>query len=386
MLFIVILFIILCYLIMEKKRHEKRLKGIPIRIHVNGTRGKSSTVRLISAALREAGIPTLAKTTGNNPMLIYLDGHGETLFRRGPSRIQEQVRFIKRASQMKAKAVVVECMALEPTLQFVSEARMIKSTIGVITNVRADHFEVMGKDLDEIAESLSHSIPYNGVLITADRHYFTYFQSEAAKKNTKAYLSEESEPEPIQSHQATLIFRENVAIATKVYQQLGFSFPPASSFVTKSILDEGFCRVLKVRDGKRVFYFVDAFPANDVDSTKIIQKMTRDEAKYPKPFVALLNNRSDRLLRMLSFASYLSREPAYDCIMLIGDLQWMARRYIYRKNKKESVMILKSRDPEKLLKEIYQRIPSYEFTVFGMGNYKGLGGKLSHLLKYKGES
>jgi UDP-N-acetylmuramoylalanine-D-glutamate ligase len=34
--------------ILESYYHEKRIKNIPIRIHVNGTRGKSTTVRLCS--------------------------------------------------------------------------------------------------------------------------------------------------------------------------------------------------------------------------------------------------------------------------------------------------------------------------------------------------
>src|SRR5512136_871056 len=98
---------------------RRRLKGIPIRIHVNGTRGKSSVVRLIAAALREAGIRTLAKTTGTLPTLIHPDGREEAIRRRGPSRIQEQIGFIKKAARMRVEAVVVECMALDPSLQFI---------------------------------------------------------------------------------------------------------------------------------------------------------------------------------------------------------------------------------------------------------------------------
>ena len=44
--------------------HRRRLGRIPTRIHVSGTRGKSSVTRLVAAALREAGVPTAAKTTG----------------------------------------------------------------------------------------------------------------------------------------------------------------------------------------------------------------------------------------------------------------------------------------------------------------------------------
>ena len=42
----------------EYAYHLKNLRSIPIRIHVNGTRGKSSVTRLIAAGLREGGAQT----------------------------------------------------------------------------------------------------------------------------------------------------------------------------------------------------------------------------------------------------------------------------------------------------------------------------------------
>ena len=61
MIFFFILAAILSYLIGERMLHMRRLRRIPIRIHVNGTRGKSSVTRLVAAALQKNGIPTLAK-------------------------------------------------------------------------------------------------------------------------------------------------------------------------------------------------------------------------------------------------------------------------------------------------------------------------------------
>ena len=49
----------------EVSIHNLSLKKIPVRIHVNGTRGKSSVTRLIAAGLRFGGIKTLAKTKYN---------------------------------------------------------------------------------------------------------------------------------------------------------------------------------------------------------------------------------------------------------------------------------------------------------------------------------
>ena len=123
------LFLILAFLVAERIRHERRLERIPIRIHVNGTRGKSSVTRLIAAALRRSGIPTLAKTTGTAPVLILPDGSEETIRRRAPANILEQMKVVERAARLDARAVVVECMALDPELQSVSETAMIRSTV-----------------------------------------------------------------------------------------------------------------------------------------------------------------------------------------------------------------------------------------------------------------
>ena len=218
MYFLLVLLIVISYLVVEKIFHDRRVKRIPIRIHVNGTRGKSSVVRLIAEVLRRAGITTLAKVTGTEPTLVYPDGHEERIKRRGPSRIQEQVWLIKRAARLSVEAIVVECMAIEPRLQFASEVNMLKSTIGVITNVRPDHFEVMGETLDDIADSLSESIPFHGALVTGDARYFPLFQKECKKRNTKAYLTEmtESTPDPGESS-STIHWRASLDRQTSMF-------------------------------------------------------------------------------------------------------------------------------------------------------------------------
>ncbi|MDE5007130.1 poly-gamma-glutamate synthase PgsB, partial [Francisella tularensis subsp. holarctica] len=61
---IVVVFVILCvYLIIENIVHNNSIKSIPIRSHVNGTRGKSRVARRIAAGVRAGGYRTVAKTT-----------------------------------------------------------------------------------------------------------------------------------------------------------------------------------------------------------------------------------------------------------------------------------------------------------------------------------
>src|SRR4030088_1393476 len=79
-------------------RHRRLLRAIPMRIHVAGTRGKSTTTRLIAAALRAGGRCVVAKTTGSEPRLILPDGRDDIWQRRGPATIREQLRFVRRAA------------------------------------------------------------------------------------------------------------------------------------------------------------------------------------------------------------------------------------------------------------------------------------------------
>jgi gamma-polyglutamate synthase len=100
--------------LVERYWRNRARKAVPIRIHVNGTRGKTSVTRLIWAALRAAGIPPLAKTTGAAPCLLLPDGTERSLRRRGKANIREQLRTLWLAKRSGARAVVLECMAIAP--------------------------------------------------------------------------------------------------------------------------------------------------------------------------------------------------------------------------------------------------------------------------------
>src|SRR5512137_274202 len=93
-----ILFIIFVLLVLagfgEAYLHRRNLSKIPIRIHVNGTRGKSSVVRLIAGGLREGGITTCAKTTGTLARMILPDASEYPIFRPAGANVIEQMRIV----------------------------------------------------------------------------------------------------------------------------------------------------------------------------------------------------------------------------------------------------------------------------------------------------
>ena len=139
--------------------HQITLNKLPNRIHVNGSRGKSSVVRLIAAGLRSGGYKTLAKVTGTSPRVIDMEGKDRIIHRLRSPSIGEQLRLLRNFSRQNPDYVVIECMAVLPDYQWVSEHKMVKSNIGVITNVRMDHVDEMGYTMDDITKSLSNTVP-----------------------------------------------------------------------------------------------------------------------------------------------------------------------------------------------------------------------------------
>ena len=81
-------------------------------IHINGTRGKTQTTKLLTYVLQTNGIHDIGKTTGDRPQLIDTDGTMISIQRRAPVSISEQAWTIRQAARRNADAVVVECMAM----------------------------------------------------------------------------------------------------------------------------------------------------------------------------------------------------------------------------------------------------------------------------------
>ncbi len=61
---------VILYWTVQTFRHNRRISRVPIRIHVNGIRGKSTIVRYIAASLRAGGIETIAKRRMNHVSTI----------------------------------------------------------------------------------------------------------------------------------------------------------------------------------------------------------------------------------------------------------------------------------------------------------------------------
>lgn len=389
-MFIIFIFSIIFLIsgIIEQINHYKRVKRIPIRIHVNGTRGKSTTTRLIAAGLREAGFKVLAKTTGTLPLLILEDGTEIPIKRRGQANISEQIKICAEAVKRKVNVLVLECMAINPELQWVSEHKMVKSTIGVITNVRQDHLEEIGAELKDMAHALKFTIPQNGILVTAERDYLPIFQKQANKLNTKVIPTNlDNISNNVMEKFSYMNFKENISIALQVNKILGVDEEVALRGILKANPDPGALKIYKFSKEDKIIFFVNAFAANERSSTLLIwENINKKTYLKNLPSIGIINSREDRVLRDIQFAHLLAKEIILSKIILVGPLSKLVERTLLKLkvSTDKIVNLSKIKDPEKILQIILPFIDN-KVLLIGFGNTKGMGQSLIEYFNEFGE-
>ena len=117
--YITIVLIIIAYLLIESIFLNFRLSKTPVRILINGTRGKTTTVKILHQLFSHSEYIAIAKTTGNYPLIHFSSGKSKKLNRTGPANILENVRQLIQWSEKNLQVVIFEDMALQPEMQSV---------------------------------------------------------------------------------------------------------------------------------------------------------------------------------------------------------------------------------------------------------------------------
>jgi gamma-polyglutamate synthase len=365
----------------EVVTHRRNLRKIPIRVHVNGTRGKSSVTRLIAAALREGGTVTCAKTTGTLARFIQPDGRELPIYRPSGPNVIEQKRMVALAAGHEAKALVIECMALTPELQALSELKLIRATHAVITNARPDHLDVMGPADADVAKALACVTPVRGKLYTAEQHQLAVFEAAAKDRESELIVVGREEIAAITEDELNAFsyteHADNVALALRVAADLGIERNVALRGMQAVKPDPGALREYELDFFGRRIVFVNGFAANDPVSTE--QLYREASARHPEieSRIALFNCRGDRPERSIQLGAELPRWAPSDHVVAIGTGTYLFARAVIRAGLDPTRLELCEDMSED---EIFERVLSLverSALVFGMGNIGGLGFSLT---------
>lgn len=379
----------------EKAATRRASGSIPIRILVNGTRGKSSVTRLVAAGLRGAGVRTFAKATGSKAVVILPDGSEVPVRRRGRARITEMGWFMRMAARAGAEAVVVECMAVEPECQIACTDHYVLPAITLITNIRLDHTEVMGPAYEDIARVLALSAPRRGLCLLGDSE--TDRGALAVLKDTAEsrgciFRVVAGSPDETPQTEGYFEFSQNIHLAVDALQTLldHARLQSALRAMKKTAPDVGalWIGTFDLPGARETVRFANGFAANDVESaSQMIGRVSENTSVPAGRMIGLLNLRRDRAQRTRDWLSAacdgrLSLAGWVICGSLTAGQRHMLDRHGVCFATVDADASRALREASSMSHRVYPESP---VVIVGLGNIAGIGHGVLELLGRQNE-
>ncbi len=350
--------------------HMRRLRRIPIRIHVAGTRGKSSTVRLIAAGFRTAGFTVVAKVTGTEPVIILPDGSERKIARWGAPAIREQRDFIAVANRIRANVIVAEAMAIQPEYLDALERFYIRATDLVVTNVRPDHQEQLGTAPDAMAEAIATAIPRKGRLFLSDEAAVPAILQRATDIGAEAIQS----PKPDKGSDPELA---NFNLAAEVWQRYGIQVEKSFEAMRKTASEIGSFRFADFPEGAGRVRFANAFSCNDAE---FFVALWHHHQPADMRSAFFLSPRTDRPIRTRELLTRIAQLTP-DANLFIASGNFLLRRMAQANGFAPERIHMVSRTPTtSSLRVISERLKE-PTILWGIGNFKGTGARLIRILE-----
>jgi poly-gamma-glutamate synthase PgsB/CapB len=381
------LFLILTiYGFWEYRNHRFYLNQLPIRIHINGSRGKSSVTRLITGGLRGGGHKVFAKTTGTKPRMLFVNGNEVAVRRVGKPNIIEQIRIVAKAAKQKPDIFVAECMGIQPHLQELLERQFIRSNIGVITNVRPDHLDIMGPTLYEVAHSISTTIPRNGNLFTSEKKHFDILSRRAKLLNTSVHGADSDEITDAEMRGFSYLEqRDNVALALLVCRHFEVEREAAIRGMQEIEPDPGVLRRYQLYIHDKSIEFVNAFAANDPDSFLMIWDMLKIHHEPGKTLIVLVNSRKDRIQRAEQLGEFIATSLDADYYVIAGEYtKPLVAKAISSGMPHNKIEDLGGRSQDVIFNTLVS-LASEKALIFGIGNIVGFGEQIVNYFRDRGQ-
>ena len=292
-------------------------------------------------------------------MIIDTNGIEKKIKRLGPANIYEQLKIMRQAKKESAQILILECMAVNPELQLISQRDIVQGDLSVITNVRYDHIYEMGAELEQIAEALCAVIPKKGKLFTAEDEFFNLIAKKCGAVNSTAIKCS-----PTDKYDA------NKTIAREIALHLGLSDEEIDKGFENVISDFGSQHLYKLKNNNdENIAFLNLFSANDPISS--IQRANSVIGEYDN-FAFIYNHRADRPERLQLFSEhFFTRYPA-STVYLTGENKWLAKKILGKNN---SLNLISAKSLANCLNVAENTL------LIGIGNIKGAGLKIIEALE-----
>lgn len=343
--------------LVENILHQRRLKRVPTRILVNGTRGKTTVARMVASALNESGIRTICRTTGSEAQLVLPDGTVQPFKRRFGARITEMIPLLRTCTSQNAECLVVECMALGEENQRTLSNILVRPTHVIITNSFVDHVAEIGETKEETVWTLSQSIYPGSKVFVTESEYMEYCKDKESECTVANPYTESICNSNMEIHQS------NAGVAIALCASLG---------VPKEIAIRGFAKAtgdIGLRGnitGKGNSILIPSFSIND---QTCMDNAIKDAAKENpgKAINVVFNNRRDREYRILLMDRVLcENKDLISTVYCIGDYPVKVMRH-FEKNAHIRAVASDVEDVHRIID-----LACGEVFV-GLGNIKGSG-------------
>jgi poly-gamma-glutamate synthase PgsB/CapB len=364
-IYLLFLLIIFIYLAIEHSRLARSLEKIPLRILVNGTRGKSTLVKIIHQILRQSGQRVFAKTTGDQPMTHLPDGQMKTIPRYGPASIIENIGMLRRWARESPDSIVLECMALHPETQRILTTHIFKPNYILITNIYPDHAEAMGNRFEDMISTILQCTYEHAHILTTEQVAKNLPPNHNFSKKFAA-VRPEPFPEKFDSipHQ---IVDQNWSLIKSLALQLNTDSQIAYRCFREAYLSMNKKLHFTIPDLNLSFW--DLFSVNDHESAARFIQHSRQHQSSEAQEIILLNTRGDRPLRTRYFLSLIVQEFPTAIIWLTGSGRRLAMNLFLRKNMNHKSITLMR--PKQLLNTLKSGFGAPSI-IYGVGNYYGM--------------
>jgi poly-gamma-glutamate synthase PgsB/CapB len=335
--------------------------------------------RYIAAALRASGRTGRAKTTGSKPAIIRPDGEEREIRRDGLPSILEQKKVLALADRLRADALVTEMMSISPECLAVESGKIIRPGLLVVTNVRLDHEEEMGRTKEEIAVSLAAAVSPGVTVLLPDRERYQAFDRAARRASSRVVSVSSGEEGDLPSD---FDFPDNLRLALAASAHFGVDRATALRGIAAARPDFGSFRIWTAVSplSGHSWRLAGLFAANEPESTRIaLARLRRRSSFAGRPLIALLNLRADRAARTRQWLAAVRSGffAEFDRLMFIGEQASALARIRFSGSKGiPSVGAITGRTADKVMAAIWP-LSEGEAVVVGVGNIAGIGRALT---------